>query len=281
MKVVLFCGGLGLRLRDYSEKIPKPMVPIGYRPIIWHVMKYYAYFGHQDFILCLGYGADAIKDYFLNYNECVSNDFVLTNGGKAVTLLNADIQDWKITFVDTGIASTIGQRLKSVEPHIGKDDVFLANYTDGLTDLPLPDDIGHFMAHDQIASFLCVSPRLSFHSVTMTQEGKVTSLDEMSRSGIRVNGGYFIFKRSIFEYIRDGEELVQAPFQRLIKRNQLVGYSYNGFWAAMDTFKDKMLLDDLYTRDKAPWAVWKERAKLTPPCESPLCPPYLRKVEGL
>lgn len=197
--MVLFCGGFGLRLRDYSEKIPKPMVRIGYRPIIWHVMKYYAHFGHQEFILCLGYGADTIKDYFLNYNECVSNDFVLTNGGKAVTLLHADIQDWKITFIDTGMASTIGQRLQSVERYIRKDEVFLANYTDGLTDLPLPDQIGHFMAHDPVASFVCVTPRLSFHSVTITQEGRVTSLNEMSRGGLRVNGGYFIFKRSIFE----------------------------------------------------------------------------------
>jgi glucose-1-phosphate cytidylyltransferase len=264
MKVVLFCGGLGLRLRDYSDKIPKPMVPIGYRPILWHIMKYYASFGHKDFILCLGYGADSIKEYFLKYDECVSNDFVLTNGGKSVTLLNADIQDWRLTFVDTGIASTIGQRLKKVESHIGTDDVFMANYTDGLTDLPLDDHLAHFLTHGRVASFLCVTPRQSFHLVTMAPDGKVTRLEEFGRSGLRVNGGYFIFKRAVFDYIRDGEELVQAPFQRLMQRNQLIGYEYDGFWAAMDTFKEKMLLDELYARDKAPWAVWKERANLSP-----------------
>lgn len=264
MKVVLFCGGLGLRLRDYSEKVPKPMVPIGYRPIIWHIMKYYASFGHKDFILCLGYGADTIKDYFVNYNECVSNDCVLTDGGRSVTLLNEDIQDWRITCLDTGIASTIGQRLKKVEAHIGMDEVFMANYTDGLTDLPLDDHLAHFVKHGRVASFVCVTPRQSFHLVSMAPDGRVTQLEEFGRSGLRVNGGYFIFKRGIFDYIRDGEELVQAPFQRLMQRNQLIAYEYSGFWAAMDTFKDKMLLDDLYARDKAPWAVWKERASLSP-----------------
>ena len=280
MKVVLFCGGLGLRLRDYSDKIPKPMTPIGYRPILWHIMKYYAWFGHKEFILCLGYGADMIKEYFVSYNECVSNDFILTNGGKSVTLLNADIQDWKITFVDTGMASTIGQRLKAVEFHIGADETFMANYTDGLTDLPLNDHLAHFANHGRIASFLCVTPRQSFHLVSMTPDGKVTRLEEFGRSGLRVNGGYFIFKRAIFDYIRDGEELVHAPFQRLMQRNQLMGYEYTGFWAAMDTFKDKTLLEDLYARDKAPWVVWKERVNLSPDVEHDSERQTLKKAGG-
>src|SRR5690242_13738624 len=145
MKVVLFCGGLGMRLREYSETIPKPMVNIGYRPILWHVMKYYAHYGHKEFILCLGYKADMIKNYFLNYNECLSNDFTLSEGGKTLQLLNSDIQDWKITFVDTGVSTNIGQRLKMVEQHLEGEDVFLANYTDGLTDLPLPQLIDSFL----------------------------------------------------------------------------------------------------------------------------------------
>ena len=117
MKVVLFCGGLGLRIRD-AEDIPKPMVQIGYRPILWHVMRYYAHFGHKDFILCLGYRADVVKNYFLNYSECVSNDFVLSGGGKNLELFNSDIHDWRITFADTGINANIGQRLKAVEKHL-------------------------------------------------------------------------------------------------------------------------------------------------------------------
>src|SRR6267143_7163957 len=156
MKVVLFCGGLGMRLRDFSENVPKPLVHIGYRPILWHVMKYYAHFGHKDFILCLGYRSDAIKNYFLNYNECLSNDFVYSNGGKYLQILNSDIQDWKITFAETGPNSNIGQRLKAVEKYLNGEEVFLANYSDSLTDFHLPNLISYFQKHQKIAAFLCV-----------------------------------------------------------------------------------------------------------------------------
>ena len=157
MKVVLFCGGLGLRIRD-AEDIPKPMVQIGYRPILWHVMKYYAHFGHKDFILCLGYRADAVKNYFLNYNECVSNDFVLSGGGKKIQLFNSDIDDWKITFAETGINSNIGERLKAVEKYLDGEEEFLANYSDGVTDLPLNDQIEHFRRYGKVASFFGAVP---------------------------------------------------------------------------------------------------------------------------
>lgn len=259
MKVVLFCGGLGMRLREYSERIPKPMVPIGYRPILWHVMKYYAHYGYKDFILCLGYGADVIKSYFLNYNECLSNDFVLSGGGKQLQLLNTDIHDWKITFADTGTTSNIGQRLKRVEKYLQGEKIFLANYSDGLTDLPLPEQINHFVKHDKIGSFVCVTPRLSYHLVSLGDSSQVTGIQDMNRSSIRINGGYFVFKQDIFKYIREGEELVHEPFQRLIKENQLLGYKYDGFWASMDTFKDKQMFDDMYARGDAPWEIWKDR----------------------
>src|SRR5512138_864886 len=164
MKVVLFCGGLGMRLREYSESVPKPMVPVGYRPILWHVMRYYAHYGHKDFILCLGYKADAIKQYFIKYDETLSNDFVMTEGGRKVDLLRSDIQDWKITFVDTGLASNIGQRLKAVEPYVAMDEMFLANYSDGLSDLPLPDVIDYLERRpEMVACFAGVVPTSSFH----------------------------------------------------------------------------------------------------------------------
>src|SRR3954465_13444214 len=137
MKVVIFCGGLGMRLREYSENIPKPMVPVGYRPILWHVMRYYAHFGHKDFILCLGYKGDTIKKYFLEYDETQSNDFVLSQGGKQVDLLASDIHDWKITFVDTGLNSNIGMRLKAVQPFLEGEEMFLPIYSQGVSDLPL------------------------------------------------------------------------------------------------------------------------------------------------
>ena len=257
MKVVLFCGGLGMRIRDYSDHIPKPMVPIGYRPILWHLMKYYAHFGHTDFILCLGFGADVIKNYFLNYDECLSNDFVLSGGGKELQLLHSDIHDWRITFADTGTTSNIGQRLKAVERYLADDDVFLANYADGLTDLPLDIQLAHFHQAGKIASFACVRPNLSLHFVTLGADGLVQSIADVRQSNLRVNGGYFIFRRDIFDHINEGEELLHGPFQRLLRAQQLVAYEYDGFWAGMDTFKDKQFLDETYARGNAPWEVWK------------------------
>jgi len=257
MKVVLFCGGLGMRLREFSENTPKPMVNIGYRPILWHVMKYYAHYGHKDFILCLGYKADLIKDYFLNYNECLSNDFTLSEGGKNLQLLNSDIQDWKITFVDTGVTSNIGQRLKMVEQHLAGEEVFLANYTDGLTDLPLPSLIDTFLKQDKAASFLCIKPAQSFHIVSLRDDGLVKEIQDVNESGMRINGGYFVFRKEIFDYIHASEELVYEPFQRLIREEKLIAYKYDGFWACMDTFKEKQLLDDMYARGNTPWQVWR------------------------
>jgi glucose-1-phosphate cytidylyltransferase len=261
MKVVLFCGGLGTRIRDYSDAIPKPMVTIGYRPILWHVMKYYAHFGHKDFILCLGHGADAIKNYFLDYNECVSNDFVLSGGGKDVKLLSSDIHDWRITFADTGVNANIGQRLKAAQRYLDGEDVFLANYSDGLTNLPLPLQLDHFRQQGKIASFLCVRPNLSYHVVSLRQGNGslVSGIHAISNGSVRINGGFFVFNRRIFEYIREREELVAEPFQRLIQEEQLVAYPYDGFWESMDTFKDKQRLESLCASGSAPWEVWKCR----------------------
>src|SRR5262245_32807186 len=206
MKVVLFCGGLGMRLREFSEIIPKPMVNIGYRPILWHVMKYYAHYGHKDFILCLGHGADFIKNYFLNYNECISNDFVLSEGGKSLRLFNSDINDWKITFADTGATSNIGQRLKAVEKYLDGEEFFLANYSDGLTNLPLDQQIEQFRREQKVASFICVKPSVSFHFVTLSPMGVVEAITDVTHSDIRINGGYFVFRKSIFDYLKEGEE---------------------------------------------------------------------------
>jgi glucose-1-phosphate cytidylyltransferase len=258
MKVVLFCGGLGMRLREFSDRIPKPMVNIGYRPILWHVMKYYAHYGHREFILCLGYGGDVIKNYFLNYSECVSNDFVLSQGGKHLQLLNSDIDDWQITFADTGIESNIGQRLKGVEKYLAGEEVFLANYSDGLTDAPLPAQIDHFAHHGKLASFLSVRPNLSYHFVSTDANDLVDGIADVSQSHLRINGGYFIFHKDVFKYINEGEELLHAPFQRLVKARALVAHSYDGFWISMDTFKDKQMLDDLYAKGTAPWEIWKQ-----------------------
>jgi len=258
MKVVIFCGGLGMRLRDFSEAIPKPMVPVGYRPILWHLMRYYAHYGHKDFILCLGYKADTIKRYFLEYEETVTNDFVLREGGKKVELLGSDIQDWNITFVDTGMNANIGQRLKAVQPYLAGEEIFLANYSDGLSDLPLPQVIEFLCARPEaVACFTGVAPTSSFHLVNVADNGLVQSIKHISEAGVRVNGGFFVFRPEIFDWMREGEELVAEPFQRLAKAGKLLSYNYDGFWACMDTFKEKQLLEDLYSRGQVPWEVWK------------------------
>jgi glucose-1-phosphate cytidylyltransferase len=260
VKVVLFCGGLGLRLRDHSERIPKPMVRIGYRPILWHVMKYYAHYDHKDFVLCLGYKADVIKQYFLHYDEALSNDFVLDgNGGNGnrVELLSSDIHDWRITFADTGLQANIGQRLKAAERFVADENVFLANYGDVLTDAPLTDLVDDFMHRDKVAAFLSVKPTYTFHVVNTKADGVVERIDDVTVADIWINGGYMILRREIFDYIGEGEDLVQEPFQRLIKQDLLLTYRYEGFWAPMDTLKDLQHLESLYESGRPGWAVWQ------------------------
>jgi glucose-1-phosphate cytidylyltransferase len=245
-----------MRMREYSEAVPKPMVSIGYRPVLWHVMKYYAHYGHKDFILCLGYKANVIKDYFLNYNECVSNDFIYSQGGKKLQLLTSDIDDWNITFADTGLRSNIGERLRAVKKYVADDEMFLANYTDGLSDLPLPKMIQHVQDRNKVAAFVGVKPNATFHIVESDEEGLVTHVRHVTDANQRINGGFFVLRREIFDYMNDGEELVHEPFQRLIAEKQLIGYPYNGFWACMDTVKELQQLEELYNQGKAPWQVW-------------------------
>jgi len=257
MKVVLFCGGLGTRLREHSDTIPKPLVNVGYRPLLWHLMHYYAHFGHRDFILCLGYRGDMVRDYFLHYNEAMTNDFMLSDGGRKVELMSRDLDDWRITFVDTGMHTNLGQRLLRVRKYLEGESVFLANYSDGLSDLPLDEVIADFRRRDVIASFAAVHTSQSFHAVRTDESGTVTDIGEIGSANLWINGGYFCFKHEIFNYIEEGEELVEQPFQRLISRRQLHAYRYEGFWKAMDTFKDKITFDRMEARGECPWMVWK------------------------
>ena len=257
MKVVLFCGGQGLRLRDHSELLPKPMVAVGYRPILWHVMRYYAHFGHKEFILCLGYKGDVIKNYFLHYEEALSNDFVLSGESGTVELLQRDIADWRITFVETGLSANVGQRLRAVRKHVG-DEPFLANYGDVLTDAPLDERIAKFLAADAVASFMCVRPTsYSFHLVRLGGSHLVTGIDDIGTSNLWINGGYFIFRPEIFDAIGPGEELVEEPFTRLIAAGQLQGDPYDGYWAPMDTLKDVQALQGAFDSGRPPWALWQ------------------------
>jgi glucose-1-phosphate cytidylyltransferase len=257
MKVVLFCGGLGTRLREHSETIPKPLVNLGYRPILLHLMRYYAHFGHKDFVLCLGYRGDLIREFFLDYRPAMSTDFVLSQGGRRIELFEEGIDDWRITFVDTGMHSNLGERLLRVKHLLEKDDAFLANYADGLSDLPLDRHVAQFLAGSAVASFLSVRPSQSFHAVRSDERGVVSAIEPVSASDYWINGGFFCLRREIFDYIQPGDELVEQPFQRLLAQKKLTTLRYEGYWAAMDTFKDKITLDRMEARGDCPWMVWK------------------------
>jgi glucose-1-phosphate cytidylyltransferase len=262
VKVVIFCGGQGLRMREASEVAPKPMVPIGTRPVLWHVMKYYAHFGFTDFVLCLGYKAQAIKQFFLTYNEALANDFVLSEGGAKVHLLKTDIHNWKITFVDTGLNACIGERLRAVRHLLGNDEMFLANYGDTLTDANLRTMISTARQANVTASFLVARPNYSFHVVSMDNSGIVDSISDVTRSDVWLNGGYFVLRSDIFDYLKPGEDLVEEPFQRLLASRQLLAQRHEGFWAPMDTLKDKQWLESLEESGTAPWRLWDTDRRL-------------------
>lgn len=257
MKVVLFCGGYGMRMRSGQDTAPKPMMTVGDRPVLWHVMRYYAHFGHTEFILCLGYGAQSVKDYFLDYRETASNDFVLSDGGSRVELLSSDISDWRITFADTGMDSEIGERLRRVRHHLDGDEVFLANYGDVLTDAPMDSIVDRFLATDDVGSMLTVRPHHSFHVVDVDADSKIVGFLPAEEMDVRINGGFFVLRQSIFDYLEPGDDLVMHGCARAAKDGRMLAVPYDGFWAPMDTLKERTMLDELHKRGTAPWELWR------------------------
>ncbi|HEX2819845.1 MAG TPA: glucose-1-phosphate cytidylyltransferase [Streptosporangiaceae bacterium] len=255
MKVVLFCGGLGMRMRDGVTSGPKPMAMIGDRPLMWHVMRYYAHFGHTDFVLCLGYGASAVKDFFLNYDETRSNDFVLEGAGH-VKLFKTDISDWRITFVDTGLNSPIGERLRRVRSFVDGEKMFLANYADVFTNAPLPDMMARLEATRAIASLLAVPPQSSHHVVDVGEDGFIERVTPVRNLRQWENGGYFVFRPEIFDHINEGEDLVEDTLVRLVAQRRVLAYPYKGYWSPADTVKERALLEEMYYRGDCPWMVW-------------------------
>lgn len=256
MKVVLFCGGYGMRMRDSSSDVlTKPMHLVGPRPIIWHVMRYYAHFGHTDFVLCLGYGASQIKDYFLHYDETASNDFVLRKG--EVQLLHSDIADWTITFVNTGVDSPIGERLRRVREYVEGEDYFLANYADVLTDAPLDDTIARFQESDCVAGLMAVPPQSSFHVLRFGDDRRIRAMEQVGTMSMWENGGYFVLTPEVFDYLPEGGDLVGDACMRLAGEGRLLAYPYEGFWKPADTFKERAELDATWSAG-APWALWRD-----------------------
>ncbi|OBI43795.1 glucose-1-phosphate cytidylyltransferase [Mycobacterium kyorinense] len=255
MKVVLFCGGYGMRMRTAEDDvIPKPLQLVGPRPLLWHVMRYYAHFGHREFVLCLGYGGEKIKDFFLRYRETESNDFVIRAG--RVELLDSDISDWTITFVDTGLESPIGERLRRVRQFLGDDEYFLANYADVLTDAPLDDIINRVTRSDAMASMLIVPPQSSFHCVDIASDGDIKEIAPVTKFPIWVNGGYFVLRREVIDLIPENGDLVGDACMTLAGTGRLIGYRHDGFWKPADTFKERAELDADYNRGVRPWMVW-------------------------
>ena len=255
MKVVVFCGGLGVRMGEETQRIPKPMIRIGNRPILWHIMRYFAAWGHTEFVLCLGYKGDVIREYFLDYNEALFNDFVLEGHGAdaRVELLDRDVGDWRITFVDTGMQSTIGERLKAVEQYLNDDEEFLATYGDGLTDAPLDRMLDAFRASGKLIQFLSVRPQFNAHRVITAPDGTVLSVEDMSQSDVRINGGFFTCRRELLDWIEPGDELVEETFAKLIPRGEVIAFPYEGFFGPMDTIKDRQRLEALHESGRAPW----------------------------
>jgi glucose-1-phosphate cytidylyltransferase len=256
MKVVLFCGGLGLRMRSSEDSSPKPMMPIGHRPVLWHVMRYYAHFGHREFILCLGFGGKTVKDYFLNYREAESNDFVLSEAGRRIELLSSDIGDWRITFVDTGLDTAIGERLRRVRKYLGDDEIFLANYGDVLTDAPMNRIVEQVAASDAAGSILAVKPQDSFHVVDIDSGARITNFTPVAEMSMRINGGYFVLRQDIFDYLHEGEDLVMDACVRAAKDGRMLAIPYDGFWAPMDTLKERSALERRYFTGNSPWMLW-------------------------
>jgi glucose-1-phosphate cytidylyltransferase len=263
MKVVLFCGGYGMRMRDDVDDIPKPMQMIGDRPLLWNVMRLYAHFGHTDFILCLGYGAHHVVEFFRNYDETRSNDFVLRKGGGEIELLSSDISDWTITFMHTGLDTPIGERLRRVRHLIGEDDMFAANYADVLSDAPMDRIELDVRARGAVGSLLAVPPQAAFHMVETDEDNYVRGITPVSTLRVQENGGYFFFTPEIFDYLHENEDLVTNALPRVAAEGRLLAWPHDGFWKPADTVKERSELDAMARRHARPWALWAEAGQIS------------------
>lgn len=250
---MLFCGGYGLRLRDHEPRLPKPVVQLGSKPLVLHLMRYYAHFGHSEFILCLGYKGDVVRDA-VERAIATSPDPSCFGGDR-----RQDMRSWTVHYVDTGLDSTIADRLVAIRPHLDGDALFLANYSDSLSDAELPQLVNEHVEMGVVASFMCVKPHLSLHHVEVDERTGIVSSIRSIRDALRINGGFFILDQRIFDYIEPGDELVEEPFARLIDAGLLHGHVYDGFWSTIDTFKDHMRLSAELEIGPGAWQVWRDR----------------------
>jgi glucose-1-phosphate cytidylyltransferase len=257
---VILCGGYGTRIRDVADNVPKPMIPVGRYPILWHLMKYYAHFGHREFILCLGYKGDVIKEFFLNY-EALTRDFTIRFGpAHSIEFTSGhDAVDWAVTLADTGLTAMTGARLKRVERYVGDDD-FMLTYGDGLGDVDLQALIDFHRSHGKVLTVTGVRPPGRFGELMADTRGRVTEFNEKPQAtGGRISGGFFVCRREIFDYLNDREDLVfeQQPMRRLVADGQMMVHEHDGFWQPMDTHREYQLLNGLFETGTAPWVVWR------------------------
>ena len=260
-KVVILCGGYGTRIRDVADDLPKPLIPVGNFPILWHIMKYYASYGHKEFVLCLGYKAHLIKEFFLNYQTRTSSlSLSLGDPSSLRYPHNHDESDWLVHLVDTGLDAMTGARLRRIKDYIGNDQNFFLTYGDGVGDINLNALAEFHEGHGRILSVTAVHPPGRFGELELTQTGQVKSFNEKPQvSEGRISGGFFLADRRIFDYLDDREDLVfeQEPVRQLVVANELMAYRHDGFWLPMDTYRDYRLLNDLYAKNQAPWINWK------------------------
>lgn len=260
MKVVILCGGYGTRIRDVADNIPKPMIPVGRYPILWHIMKYYANFGHQDFVLCLGYKSQVIKDFFLNY-EAHTKDFTIALGKRENIEFHTDHNesDWCVTLADTGLEAMTGARIARIRKYIGNDEHFMLTYGDGVGDIDIDKLIKFHISHGRILTVTGVRPPGRFGELMNSPEGKITEFNEKPQAtGGRISGGYFVCNRKIFDYLDDREDLTfeQEPMRKLVADGHMMMYEHDGFWQPMDTYRDYTYLNGLITKGEAPWVKW-------------------------
>lgn len=260
MKVVILCGGQGTRIRDVADNIPKPMIPVGGNPILWHIMKYYSLFGYNEFILCLGHQGKVIKDFFLNY-EVFTSDFTLNLGDKSsINFHNLiDEKDWKITFAETGEKAMTGARIRKIKKYIGNDETFMLTYGDGLSDVDIKKLIEYHNKHNRALTLTGVRPAGRFGEIKCTDEGVISEFNEKPQAAEgRINGGFFVCNHRLFEYLDEDEDLVfeKEPMMKLVKDKQLMQFNHDGFWQPMDTYREYMLLNSLYENKNAPWKKW-------------------------
>jgi glucose-1-phosphate cytidylyltransferase len=260
MKVAILCGGKGTRLQEKTESIPKPLIEIGGRPILWHIMKIYAHYGFNDFVLLLGYKGEKIKEYFMDGDLWRRHNFTLATAPGChphIEYLQQEAEDWRITFVDTGLETNTGGRIKRAEPYLD-DDTFMVTYGDGVADIDLQELLCAHERHRRIATVTAVTPVCQFGIMQIDTSGVVREFREKPRMTDWVNGGFFVFNREVFRYLESDSILEREPLQRLAKDGEIVAYQHCGFWLCMDTYKDAVALDNLWNSKRAEWKLWSD-----------------------